>query len=115
MFDLGGDDDDDGLGQICKDKDEAEVWVVGLKALITRVKVSKWKTTIKPEITSAECPTPRARRVSPFVTIIVSKHQHQHQHQHIFIYIYILYESDHNHIYRIKLLNPLLRTLHKLG
>jgi len=43
-----------------------------LKSLITRVKVSKWKTTIKPEITSAECPTPHARRVSPFVTILVS-------------------------------------------
>ncbi|CAH2066418.1 unnamed protein product [Thlaspi arvense] len=61
---------DRSLDLICKDKDEAEVWVVGLKALITRVKVSKWKTTIKPEITSAEFPTPRARRVSPFVTIL---------------------------------------------
>lgn len=58
--------------QICKDKDEAEVWVVGLKALITRVKISKWKNTIKPEITSPECPTPQARRVSPFVSILVS-------------------------------------------
>ncbi|AAF22914.1 putative regulator of chromosome condensation; 48393-44372 [Arabidopsis thaliana] len=61
---------DRSLDLICKDKDEAEVWVVGLKSLITRVKVSKWKTTIKPEITSAECPTPHARRVSPFVTIL---------------------------------------------
>ncbi|EOA33285.1 hypothetical protein CARUB_v10019712mg [Capsella rubella] len=61
---------DRSLDLICKDKDEAEVWVVGLKALITRVKVSKWKNTIKPEITSAECPTPHARRVSPFVTIL---------------------------------------------
>ncbi|CAN8239114.1 unnamed protein product [Cochlearia groenlandica] len=60
---------DRSLDLICKDKDEAEVWVVGLKALITRVKVSKWKN-IKPEITSAECPTPHARRVSPFVTIL---------------------------------------------
>ncbi|CAA7016459.1 unnamed protein product [Microthlaspi erraticum] len=61
---------DRSLDLICKDKDEAEVWVVGLKALITRVKVSKWKTTIKPEITSVECPTPRARRASPFLTIL---------------------------------------------
>lgn len=48
------------------------MWVVGLKALITRVKISKWKNTIKPEITSPECPTPHARRVSPFVSILVS-------------------------------------------
>ncbi|ESQ28266.1 hypothetical protein EUTSA_v10018063mg [Eutrema salsugineum] len=61
---------DRSLDLICKDKDEAEVWVVGLKALITRVKVSKWKNTIKPEITSVECPTPHARRVSPFVTVL---------------------------------------------
>ncbi|XP_033140913.1 PH, RCC1 and FYVE domains-containing protein 1 isoform X1 [Brassica rapa] len=61
---------DRSLDLICKDKDEAEVWVVGLKALITRVKISKWKNTIKPEITSPECPTPQARRVSPFVSIL---------------------------------------------
>ncbi|CAH8327116.1 unnamed protein product [Eruca vesicaria subsp. sativa] len=63
---------DRSLDLICKDKDEAEVWVVGLKALITRVKISKWKNNIKPEITSPECPTPHARRVSPFVSILVS-------------------------------------------
>ncbi|KAL1187764.1 PH, RCC1 and FYVE domains-containing protein 1 [Cardamine amara subsp. amara] len=61
---------DRSLDLICKDKDEAEVWVVGLKALITRVKVSKWRNNIKPEITTAESPTPHALRVSPFVTVL---------------------------------------------
>ncbi|KAH9773850.1 hypothetical protein KPL71_013444 [Citrus sinensis] len=34
---------DRSLDLICKDKDEAEVWLVGLKALITRGTHSKWK------------------------------------------------------------------------
>ncbi|XP_020206059.1 PH, RCC1 and FYVE domains-containing protein 1 isoform X2 [Cajanus cajan] len=34
---------DRSLDLICKDKDEAEIWFVGLKALITRVNSRKWR------------------------------------------------------------------------
>lgn len=30
--------------QICKDKDEAEVWFVGLRALVSRGTCRKWRT-----------------------------------------------------------------------
>lgn len=48
-------DVDDVFVQICKDKDEVEVWVVGLKVLIICVKIFKWKNIIKFEIILLEC------------------------------------------------------------
>ncbi|XP_010551527.1 PREDICTED: uncharacterized protein LOC104822111 isoform X2 [Tarenaya hassleriana] len=59
---------DRSLDLICKDKDEAEVWFVGLKALITRGKTGKWRNSIKSE--TEESPRTVARRVSPFVTVL---------------------------------------------
>lgn len=54
-------------GQICKDKDEAEVWFVGLKALITRGSYSKWKIDAKSGNTSSDSPNACIRKSSPTV------------------------------------------------
>lgn len=58
-------------GQICKDKDEAEVWLVGLKALITRGTHSKWKLGTINCSTSSDSPRARIRKTSPTVTPFV--------------------------------------------
>lgn len=60
-------------GQICKDKDEAEVWFVGLKALISRGNFSKWRIDIKSDSTSSESPKTRNRIGPSFETPFVSK------------------------------------------
>ncbi|XP_015576845.1 PH, RCC1 and FYVE domains-containing protein 1 isoform X1 [Ricinus communis] len=62
---------DRSLDLICKDKDEAEVWFVGLKALITRGSYqSKWRIEPRSESTSSDSPHIRTRRhsrsISPF-------------------------------------------------
>ncbi|CAI9785230.1 unnamed protein product [Fraxinus pennsylvanica] len=54
---------DRSLDLICKDKDEAEVWFVGLKALIARGGYRKIKKEAKSESTSSD--SPHGRRVSP--------------------------------------------------
>lgn len=54
---------DRSLDLICKDKDEAEVWFVGLKALIARGSYSKVRSSARSESISSE--SPRGRRVSP--------------------------------------------------
>lgn len=54
--------------QICKDKDEAEVWFVGLKALITHGSYHKWKIETRSGCTSSDGLHIRSRKTSPTVT-----------------------------------------------
>ncbi|XP_034689186.1 PH, RCC1 and FYVE domains-containing protein 1-like isoform X2 [Vitis riparia] len=56
---------DRSLDLICKDKDEAEVWFVGLKGLISRGNYRKWRSEIRDDSISSESPHSRARRISP--------------------------------------------------
>eukprot|EP00262_Sarcandra_glabra_P014161 TRINITY_DN4077_c0_g1_i2.p1 TRINITY_DN4077_c0_g1~~TRINITY_DN4077_c0_g1_i2.p1 ORF type:complete len:248 (-),score=49.97 TRINITY_DN4077_c0_g1_i2:26-769(-) len=58
---------DRSLDLICKDKDEAEVWFVGLKALISRGHHRKWRTDSRSDGLSSETNSPRTytRRSSP--------------------------------------------------
>lgn len=53
--------------QICKDKDEAEVWFSGLKALISRSHQKKWRTESRSDSIPSEANSPRTytRRSSP--------------------------------------------------
>lgn len=54
---------DRSLDVICKDKDEAEVWFFGLKALIAHGSYHKARNDTKAETSS--CDSPRSRRTSP--------------------------------------------------
>ncbi|XVF03360.1 hypothetical protein REPUB_Repub04eG0254300 [Reevesia pubescens] len=56
---------DRSLDLICKDKDEAEVWFVGLKALISRGTYRKWKFEVRSECSSLDSPQLRNRKTSP--------------------------------------------------
>uniref|UniRef100_A0A7N0ZUT3 Uncharacterized protein n=1 Tax=Kalanchoe fedtschenkoi TaxID=63787 RepID=A0A7N0ZUT3_KALFE len=58
---------DRSLDLICKDKDEAEVWFSGLKALISRSHQRKWRNESKSDGISSEANSPRTytRRSSP--------------------------------------------------
>lgn len=53
--------------QICKDKDEAEVWFAGLKTLISRSHQRKWRTESRSDGVSSGTHSPRTytRRSSP--------------------------------------------------
>ncbi|CAI0402042.1 unnamed protein product, partial [Linum tenue] len=63
---------DRSLDLICKDKDEADVWFVGLKALITHGNYNrKWRIDTRTESTPSESPYSRTRRCSPSVTPFV--------------------------------------------
>ncbi|VVB17113.1 unnamed protein product [Arabis nemorensis] len=55
------------LDLICKDKDEAEVWFSGLKALVSRCYQRKWRTESRSDGTPSEANSPRTytRRSSP--------------------------------------------------
>ncbi|KAG5403424.1 hypothetical protein IGI04_009543 [Brassica rapa subsp. trilocularis] len=55
------------LDVICKDKDEAEVWFSGLKALISRCHQRRWRTESRSDGTPSEATSPRTytRRSSP--------------------------------------------------
>ncbi|KAL8122358.1 hypothetical protein AgCh_018916 [Apium graveolens] len=55
------------LDLICKDKDEAEVWFSGLKALISRGHQRKWRTEARSDGTPSEANSPRTytQRSSP--------------------------------------------------
>uniref|UniRef100_A0A7N0VAS9 Uncharacterized protein n=1 Tax=Kalanchoe fedtschenkoi TaxID=63787 RepID=A0A7N0VAS9_KALFE len=55
------------LDLICKDKDEAEVWFSGLKALISRSHQRKWRNESRSDGISSEANSPRTytRRSSP--------------------------------------------------
>ncbi|EXB43469.1 putative E3 ubiquitin-protein ligase HERC1 [Morus notabilis] len=59
---------DRSLDLICKDKDEAEVWFVGLNALITRDNYCKWRTELISDNGSVDSPNTRTRRNSPSIT-----------------------------------------------
>ncbi|KAK2377624.1 hypothetical protein P8452_49293 [Trifolium repens] len=58
---------DRSLDLICKDKDEAEVWFSGLKALISRSHHRKWRTESRSDGIPSEVNSPRTytRRSSP--------------------------------------------------
>ncbi|KAL2557275.1 Regulator of chromosome condensation (RCC1) family with FYVE zinc finger domain [Forsythia ovata] len=58
---------DRSLDLICKDKEEAEVWISGLKALISRGHQRKWRTESRSEGISSGATSPRTytRRSSP--------------------------------------------------
>ncbi|KAL9455051.1 hypothetical protein AB3S75_010454 [Citrus x aurantiifolia] len=58
---------DRSLDLICKDKDEAEVWFSGLKALISRSHYRKWRTESRSDGIPSEANSPRTytRRSSP--------------------------------------------------
>ncbi|XP_049353529.1 PH, RCC1 and FYVE domains-containing protein 1 [Solanum verrucosum] len=58
---------DRSLDLICKDKDEAEVWFSGLKALISRGHQRKWRTESRSDGISSGATSPRTytRRSSP--------------------------------------------------
>ncbi|XVF04869.1 hypothetical protein REPUB_Repub05bG0122200 [Reevesia pubescens] len=58
---------DRSLDLICKDKDEAEVWFSGLKALISRSHQRNWRTESKSDCIPSEANSPRTytRRSSP--------------------------------------------------
>ncbi|KAF6154656.1 hypothetical protein GIB67_000540, partial [Kingdonia uniflora] len=59
---------DRSLDLICKDKDDAEVWFVGLKALISRVNYRKWRSESRSDETSSDGPSSHhTRRNSPSV------------------------------------------------
>uniref|UniRef100_A0A2N9F4D2 FYVE-type domain-containing protein n=1 Tax=Fagus sylvatica TaxID=28930 RepID=A0A2N9F4D2_FAGSY len=55
-----------GQRTICKDKDEAEVWFVGLKALITRGNY-KWRSASRCDSVSSDSLHSRSRRNSPSI------------------------------------------------
>ncbi|XP_042504203.1 PH, RCC1 and FYVE domains-containing protein 1-like isoform X2 [Macadamia integrifolia] len=58
---------DRSLDLICKDKDEAEAWFIGLKSLISRSHPCKWRTDSRSDGISSEANSPRTytRRSSP--------------------------------------------------
>ncbi|KVI08043.1 Pleckstrin homology-like domain-containing protein [Cynara cardunculus var. scolymus] len=58
---------DRSLDLICKDKDEADVWFSGLKALISRGNQRKWRTESRSDGIPSEANSPRTytRRSSP--------------------------------------------------
>lgn len=58
-------------GQICKDKGEAEVWFVGLRALITRSNNPKWRSEPICDSVSSASPHSRTRRNSPSIAPFV--------------------------------------------
>ncbi|RRT78733.1 hypothetical protein B296_00026680 [Ensete ventricosum] len=54
--------------QICKDKDEAEVWFVGLKALISHGSHQKLRSESKGDRTSSDSPSTHIQKISPFTS-----------------------------------------------
>ncbi|XP_022725931.1 PH, RCC1 and FYVE domains-containing protein 1-like [Durio zibethinus] len=60
---------DRSLDLICKDKDEAEVWLVGLKALIGRGTSRKWRIEVRSDSASLDSPQSRNQKNSPFMII----------------------------------------------
>ncbi|XP_022776892.1 PH, RCC1 and FYVE domains-containing protein 1-like [Durio zibethinus] len=56
---------DRSLDLICKDKDEAEVWFVGLKALISHGSYRKWRIEVGSDSASPDSPQSRNRKNSP--------------------------------------------------
>ncbi|XP_008808052.2 PH, RCC1 and FYVE domains-containing protein 1 [Phoenix dactylifera] len=59
---------DRSLDLICKDKDEAEVWFVGLKALISRGNCRKLRLDSKSDRTSSDSPNSNTQKNSPLTS-----------------------------------------------
>lgn len=57
---------DRSLDLICKDKDEAEIWFAGLKALVTRGNYRKWRFETRAESLYSESPKSGTRRSTPY-------------------------------------------------
>lgn len=59
------------LYQICNNKDENEVWFVGLKALVSRGRHQKWRTESRRDgvLSETDDSTKYAQRSLPFVFI----------------------------------------------
>ena len=60
---------DRSLDLICKDKDEAEIWFAGLKALVTRGNYYKWRFDSRPESLYSDSPKSGTRRSTPFAPL----------------------------------------------
>ncbi|KAG6651025.1 hypothetical protein CIPAW_06G083300 [Carya illinoinensis] len=58
---------DRSLDLICKDKDEAEVWFIGFKALISRGNYQKRRSDSRCDIVSSDSPHARTKRNSPSI------------------------------------------------
>ena len=58
-------------GQICKDKDEAEIWFVGLKALVTRGNSCKGRLDSRCDSLNSDSSQSRSRKNTPSVTPFV--------------------------------------------
>ncbi|KAK9107658.1 hypothetical protein Syun_023669 [Stephania yunnanensis] len=65
---------DRSLDLICKDKDEAEVWFVGLKALISPGNLRKWRTEPRNEGIASDTQSIDSRRNSPVASPSGSNH-----------------------------------------
>ncbi|KAJ7953791.1 Regulator of chromosome condensation (RCC1) family with FYVE zinc finger domain [Quillaja saponaria] len=59
---------DRSLDLICKDKDEAEVWFAGLKALLAGGNFRKWRNESRSDLAYSDSPDSRTRRNSPSIT-----------------------------------------------
>ncbi|RDX61814.1 PH, RCC1 and FYVE domains-containing protein 1, partial [Mucuna pruriens] len=60
---------DRSLDLICKDKDEAEIWFVGLKALVTRSNSRKWRSESRTDDSlCSDSPQSGTRRSAPSIT-----------------------------------------------
>lgn len=57
-------------GQICKDKDEAEIWFTGLNALVTQGNIGTGRHVSKCDSLYSDS---RTRR-SPLITLLVCRH-----------------------------------------
>ncbi|XP_065877346.1 PH, RCC1 and FYVE domains-containing protein 1-like isoform X1 [Euphorbia lathyris] len=73
------------LDLICKDKDEAEVWFSGLKALISRSHHRKWRAESRSDGISSEANSPRTytRRSSPLSSPFGSNDSFQKDGDHL--------------------------------
>ncbi|CAM6104930.1 unnamed protein product [Calypogeia fissa] len=79
-FSLLYNNEDRSLDLICKDKDEAEVWILGLKALVNGVQLRKPKIDNRSEIPSdITSPVSRTRISSPLTSPYSSVESLQHQ------------------------------------
>ncbi|KAK7362262.1 hypothetical protein VNO77_04372 [Canavalia gladiata] len=59
---------DRSLDLICKDKDEAEIWFVGLKALVTRGNNRKWRLESRTDSLCSYSPKSGTRRSTPSIS-----------------------------------------------
>ncbi|XP_077224014.1 PH, RCC1 and FYVE domains-containing protein 1-like [Tasmannia lanceolata] len=88
---------DRSLDLICKDKDEAEVWFVALKALISRGNYQRWRLETRSDRASSETNSPSTftRRNSPFSSPFGSSDT-SHKDPGDIRRIHVPHESPHN-------------------